>query len=334
MDKPKKILVTRFSALGDVAMTIPSIQLFLDQNKQVEVIYVSRPNFASLFEGIERLSFVPIDLEGKHKGILGLFKLFIALKKHKIDAYADLHNVLRTHILQFFFMFSGISIKKIDKGRSEKKALTRKNNKTKIQLKSTTERYLDVFRDLGFTIIIPAKKTFEIRNQSKIIGVAPFAQHKAKIYPPEFMQQIVLHFAHKNFEIILLGSGKEEKEIFGKWTKLHKNISVLGVASLSEEIESMKKMSFMISMDSANMHLASLAQTAVFSVWGGTHFYAGFLGYRQNKEFIIDHNLDCRPCSVYGNKACFRKDYACLNQLQPKYIIEKIELVLSKTNQA
>lgn len=334
MDKPKKILVTRFSALGDVAMTIPAIQLFLDQNKQVEVIYVSRPNFASLFAEIERLSFISIDLEGKHKGLFGLFRLFIELKKHKIDAYADLHNVLRTHILRILFWLTGIPVKKIDKSRNEKKALTQRNNKIKVQLKSTTERYVDVFRDLGFCVVIPAEKPFEIRNESKIIGIAPFAQHKGKIYPLEFMQQIVLHFAQKNYSIILLGGGKKEKEKLEEWTKLHKNISVLSVASLSDEIQIMKTMAFMISMDSANMHLASLAQTAVFSIWGATHSYAGFLGYRQNKKYILQEDLDCRPCSVYGNKACFRKDYACLQQLHPLKVIEKIEQILAKPIQS
>ena len=77
-------------------------------------------------------------------------------------------------------------------------------------------------------------------------------------------------------------------------------------------------------MDSANMHLASLVGTKVVSIWGGTHPYAGFLGWNQKESDCVQLDLPCRPCSVYGNKPCFRSDYACMNGIVPELIIDKL----------
>ena len=81
----------------------------------------------------------------------------------------------------------------------------------------------------------------------------------------------------------------------------------------------------MVSMDSANMHLASLVGTTVVSVWGATHPYAGFMGWNQKEENAVQVTLPCRPCSIFGNKPCRRGDYACLRQIEPSDIIQKIE---------
>lgn len=82
-------------------------------------------------------------------------------------------------------------------------------------------------------------------------------------------------------------------------------------------------------MDSANMHLASLAAVPVVSVWGPTHPYAGFYGVGQNPLNAIQLNLACRPCSVFGNKSCWRGDHACMSGIVPTAIIEKIQHALS-----
>ena len=73
------------------------------------------------------------------------------------------------------------------------------------------------------------------------------------------------------------------------------------------------------------MHLASLVDTPVVSVWGATHPYAGFMGWRQRMDHAIQIDLPCRPCSIYGNKPCLRGDYACLTGITPELVVEKIE---------
>ena len=94
---------------------------------------------------------------------------------------------------------------------------------------------------------------------------------------------------------------------------------------LREELILMSNLDVMVSMDSANMHLASLVGTTVVSVWGATHPYAGFMGWNQKEENAVQVTLPCRPCSIFGNKPCRRGDYACLRQIEPSDIIQKIE---------
>lgn len=81
----------------------------------------------------------------------------------------------------------------------------------------------------------------------------------------------------------------------------------------------------MISMDSANMHLASIVGTRCVSIWGATHPYAGFLGFGQSENDVVQINdLTCRPCSVFGDKECYRGDWACLEEINVQQIIDKI----------
>ena len=94
--------------------------------------------------------------------------------------------------------------------------------------------------------------------------------------------------------------------------------------SSKEELVLMSHLDLMVSMDSSNMHLASLVDTPVISIWGATHPFAGFMGWRQSAQNSIQKELPCRPCSVYGNKPCHRGDYACLNQITPQEVFQHI----------
>jgi ADP-heptose:LPS heptosyltransferase len=97
---------------------------------------------------------------------------------------------------------------------------------------------------------------------------------------------------------------------------------------MRDELILMSHLDLMVSMDSANMHLASLTGTPVVSVWGATHPYAGFMGWNQSVDNAVQVEHPCRPCSIYGNKKCHRGDYACLNDIKPQQIIEKINNIL------
>ncbi|MDE5559088.1 MAG: glycosyl transferase family 1, partial [Bacteroidales bacterium] len=84
-----------------------------------------------------------------------------------------------------------------------------------------------------------------------------------------------------------------------------------------------------LTIDSANMQMAALAGSPVVSVWGATHPFAGFLGWHLPEDSVLQADLPCRPCSVFGQKPCFRGDYACLHALSPETVIEKIHALLS-----
>lgn len=328
--------------MGDVAMTVPVIDAALRQNPSVKITVVTRKAFIPLFHGLD-VDFVVPDLYGKHKGILGLYRLFKDINSNTTwDAVLDLHDVLRSKILRRFFKLYGIATFHIDKGRKEKKALTSKVKKEFKQLKHTTERYAAVFRSAGFEVDLALpdvkKARFSIAENlannlgdktNPWIGIAPFAQHQQKMYPIEKMQAVINLLSEKGFRIFVFGGGEKEKILAEGFCKNNERVTnLIGQYSLIEELGLLNEMDVVMSMDSANMHMAAMTNTQVISIWGSTHPYAGFSGYGQNLDHFIqipESELPCRPCSVFGNKPCFRGDFACMNQISPESIVQKIE---------
>jgi ADP-heptose:LPS heptosyltransferase len=338
MPASKHILVIRFSAMGDVAMTVPVIKALLAQNPEVKITYVSRPDFEGFFSNIPRLTYHAADLNDQYKGFAGLVKLFKSLKNiTEFNAIADLHQNLRSKILRRLFRLSSIPNAYIDKGRDEKKLLTRFPNKVLKPLKLTTERYADVFRALGFKLILDHQllksSINSVQNTEHItgpktqtwVGIAPFAKHKGKIYPLEKTEEVIRSLNDKNVKIFLFGGSLVEQQVCSKWQEHYKNAtSLVRQLTMAQELAIIRQLDVMMSMDSAGMHLASLEGIPVVSVWGATHHYAGFLGYGQSESNIVADDIECRPCSIYGNKPCFRKDYACLYNIEPEKVVNAL----------
>ncbi len=319
-----RILAYRFSAFGDVAMTAPVFREFLEQNPNVEIIMVSRKNFEGLFTDIPNVIFKGVNFDD-YKGFFGLNRLANdLLNEFQPDLIANLHDVIRTKILDKIYRRKGLKVYKIDKGKEEKERLTDVWNLNKVQLKTTVERYADVFRKMGFTIEL-SHQLRPITHQKSGIGFAPFAQHKGKMLPLEKSYELARILAQKH-KVYFFGGGKKEAETLEKWEREIPNTqSLAGKLSLTEELHKISELELMISMDSANMHLASLMGTRCVSVWGSTHPYAGFLGFGQSEEDVVQvKDLTCRPCSVFGDKECYRGDWACLDELDIQRIVEKI----------
>jgi ADP-heptose:LPS heptosyltransferase len=345
-DKVLKILVIRLSAMGDVAMTVPVLSAFIEKYPHVKLSVLSKKNFGSFFSSA-KVHFIGIDLK-YYKGLKGLYELFKILKKEKFDLVIDLHDVLRSNILRFFFRFIGrTKVFVLDKGRRDKKALTRKKNKILKPLTTTIERYANVFRTAGFDIESDFKSIYEASADiseriaamlpsepgAVCIGIAPFAAHQGKIYPLEKMAEVIDYLSMKGFNLFLFGGGNDEKLQLQEWeSKFPHCVSVAGKFTIREELQLIGKLDLMLSMDSANMHLASLVGTTVISVWGATHPYAGFTGWGQSDDNIIQIDKPCRPCSIYGNRECYITGfpYACMKEISPSRIIEKIMSTIGK----
>ena len=305
-------------------MTVPVCVEFLEQNPDVQIRFISRDNFKDLFDRHPRLIFKGISFD-EYKGVFGIRKLTRQLiREFKPDYVADLHDVIRTKMVNTIFKRHRYQVYKIDKGKEEKEKLTNVWNLDKKPLRRTVERYADVFRKMGFSLELSHKYRPPVNDKSGI-GFAPFAQHKGKMMPVEKTIEVARILA-KSHKIYFFGGGKEEDEILRKWEiQIPNTLSLSGKLTLEDELKKISELETMISMDSANMHLASLMGTRCISVWGSTHYFAGFLGYGQSENDIVHvKDLSCRPCSVFGDKECFRGDYACLEELDIQKIIDKI----------
>ncbi|MGG7439735.1 glycosyltransferase family 9 protein [Chryseobacterium arthrosphaerae] len=319
-----RILAYRFSAFGDVAMTVPVFREFLEQNPGVEIIMVSRKNFEALFAGIPNVRFKGIDLDD-YKGFFGLRRLSNELiKEFNPDCIANLHDVIRTKILDKIYVRKGFKVFKIDKGKEEKEHLTDVWNLEKVQLKKTVERYADVFRDMGFRVEL-SNRLRPVSEHKSGIGFAPFAQHKGKMLPLEKSYELARILAKKH-TVYFFGGGKKETETLAQWEQQIPNTKNLsGKLNLTEELNKIAELELMISMDSANMHLASLMGTRCISIWGATHPYAGFLGFGQSEDDVVQvKDLSCRPCSVFGDKECYRGDWACLEEFDIQKVVDRV----------
>ncbi len=333
--KYTNILIIRFSAMGDVVLTLPVIKSLLKQYPDLHITVLTRPFFQTFFENIPQVTCYPVDLKGQHKGFLGLYRLVVALlKTHKIEAVFDLHNVLRTQLMGFFFKAKGIPLFKIDKGRSEKRKFVQKKNKT--PLKHTTQRYQEVFNKGNFEFSLEKElltNPASLSSRLPKIGIAPFAAHQSKQWGLDKIYTLIesINAAYKT-EFYLFGGGKTEVETLEKLASNFDNVfNMAGKMNLQDEIKKMSEMSVFVSMDSSNMHLATLTGIPVISIWGGTHPDIGFSALYQPVENQIQiTDLPCRPCSVFGTSTCALKEnpYACMRALEVDTVVERMSNLL------
>ncbi len=333
----------RFSALGDVAMLSPVVREYALQHTEDSVTVLSVPFCAPLFEDIApNVSFLGRDVKTQYRGVTGLYRLFKELHAMHFDRVVDAHDVLRTKVLRQFFRLRGYEVRVIDKHRSERRRLTAEPGKKVLrQLPTSFENYAEAMGIPavpgvpGFPDVpaVPDTPVSPVSPGGELIGVAPFAAHEGKIYPTDKMEKVVEMLSHSGRVVLFGGKGKEE-DIMRAWAQRYNNVElardVISGGALAAELELMRGLDVMLSMDSANMHLASLVGTRVVSVWGATHPYAGFLGWGQRMEDCVQKDLPCRPCSIYGSKPCRYGDFRCLNSITPEEIVRAVLLVIKE----
>jgi ADP-heptose:LPS heptosyltransferase len=348
-----KILVLRFSAMGDVVLLVPVIRSFVTAYPDAEVTVVTRPKFASFFTNMERVVPFPADVDHTYNGILGMRELFKKLlKKASYDVVLDMHDHIRTVMLRSMFKIFFTRVVVFDKGRKEKKAISRQLNKATTPLIHTVERYRLAFEKAGFPFAIQPPpyfrlkesaieetnewlKTNNIIKKEKWIGIAPFAKHLTKIWPLDNYSKLMSELIERSpIKFFFFGGGEKEIKFFKDLQQKFPAHCVLvaGQLKLQHELALIEKLDLMLCVDSSNMHLASLVGIPVLSIWGGTHTDVGFGPYGKGEESIIQisrEELTCRPCSVYGKEKCYRGDFACLTWITPESVAARINKIIS-----
>ncbi len=337
-------MVIRFSAMGDVALVVPVLKALAQQNEGLKILFVTKKSFASIVPKIEGCEVLGVDLKKEYAGFLGLIRLARKINGlGKFSHVIDLHSVIRSKILAFFIKKKKVLT--VNKGRAEKKAFCAKENKKRAVLKHTTDRYCDVFIGTDFKCRIgnapwlqhPEKdeECKELLTQmglnqqmEKWIGIAPFAMHKGKIWPIEKIEEVINKLLSHSITRIFLFGAPNEKSVLEKLAKEHDRVHVMaGKLSLSAELHFISKLKCMLAMDSSNMHFAALSGVRTVSIWGATHPDVGFAPLGDNQDLIVqidEETLSCRPCSVFGDKPCFRGDYACMAQIEPENVYKQI----------
>lgn len=341
-------LIIRFSPISNVAMLVPLLESMTRLQPQEKFVVISRTFLQPLFINLPNTTFVGVDLRNEHKGTIGTLKLFAQFKKMGIKKVIDLQNNRKSIFLKYLLKIAKPTTKLYTiKHQWIKELLLLKNGyKQSKPLKSIFKLYNECFSKAGLKTdenfiklpnisnIIPQKIKKLYGNKNGVwIGIAPFAQHQGKILPSKKIKEVISYFDKQiGTKIFLFGAGEVEYEMLSDWETLFRNTHAVYTAlNLQEELELMHHLDIMISMDSANMHLASLVNLPVVSIWGASHHCAGSFGWKQSYSNIIENDLTCRPCSILGrkrNKRCPIK-YKCLD-IDPKTIIEKVETILQQ----
>ncbi len=349
----KHYLVIRLSAMGDVALAVPVIEAVLSQNQNIKLHILTRQKFRVFFKNIQNLEFVDFDINGVHKGFLGLLRLAKQINKDiDLDGVIDIHGVLRSYILDVFFGFLGVKIFRINKGRKSKRLII--NRKKITPLKHTSQRYIDVFQAFGlkadlnlFLKTRQSKKDLfksqllslnRLKKKHTYLGIAPFAAFESKTYPLSLMKKIIQELIKLgNTQIFIFGGGQKDQLLIKDLLDFDtKNLVENRVKDfdLEDQLGMISKMKVMLTMDSANMHLARLVDVPVISIWGPTHPFFGFgaLGQKREENILqvsID-KLKCRPCSFFGNKPCIHEELYCFSKIPIYQIINLVKKELEK----
>lgn len=335
----KTYIIIRLSALGDVSMTLPYIYNIAKGHPHDLFVFVTQPFMSGLFlEAPKNVVIERLD-KGKVRNIMQLMsfarQLHFAYRKAVV---IDLHDVIRTKIMLSVMKLYGHKTYRLRKPRMARKKLTSRSNGTvvspQLYLPKMTDLYEHLIRKAGLTFcdpiqtILPRQETLDRIT----IGVAPHAQHRGKRISKEQTIELIdaLLKTFPKGQIILYGAPGSEteqnREIIQRCGS--SVVRLTEGASLKEEIEEIARLHCMVSMDSANQHIAAMVGTPVISIWGATHPAGGFLPFGIDESQCYGIELDCRPCSIFGNKPCHRGDWACLEQMNMEEVAKKVSLLI------
>lgn len=332
---PQHLLVLRTSAMGDVAMLPHALRALRAVYPDLRITVATRALFRPFFEGLD-VEFVTVDTKDVHHSLRSMWRLASDVRRLDVDAVADLHDVLRSKAFRFSMWMHGIRTAHIRKGRFAKwMRLRGKAAANAVPLKHTVVRYCDVFRELGFDFPdpTPASKR-DCPNpmgvkQGVWVGFAPFSAQQGKTYPEQMSREAVALLSSRYERVFIHSGGGDEARFAEEMERTHPNVTALcGRVTLDTEIDLIARLDCVVSMDSLVMHLAALTATPVVSVWGATHPSLGFLGYGCDASGVLQADMACRPCSVYGKRKCRYGDYRCIRAVSPQMIAERVAAIV------
>jgi ADP-heptose:LPS heptosyltransferase len=311
-----KVLLLRFSSIGDIVLTSPVIRCIKLQIPNVELHFATKKSFAGI---IEHNPYV----DKAHYLTENLSQLTKSLKKEKFDYIIDLHKNIRTLKIKSALKGKAFSFDKLN----WKKWLavnTPINTLTDIHI---VDRYFEAVKALnvsndqkGIDFFIPADEEIDVVNEfgtSRYISVAIGAKFGTKQIPTETLVTLLKPL---NEVIVLLGGpeDKDKGEAIRNAMQGHTLYNTCGLYSLATSASVVAQSSVLVSGDTGLMHIATAFSTPIVSIWGNTIPGFGMFPYRpQSPDSYTLHevaNLNCRPCSKIGFEKCPKKHFDCMKK--------------------
>lgn len=332
MKNIKKVLIIRFSSIGDIVLTTPVIRAIKLQLPDVEVHYCTKKQFADILQNNPYVDKV-------HTLDDSLADLISSLKDEAFDFVVDLHNNLRTKIIKSRL---GVSSKAFNKLNWEKWLMV--NAKVnKLPNVHIVDRYMEAAAPLGvktdgfgLDYFIPEKDEVESSwlpetHQKEYVAYVIGAQHNTKKLPLKRMIELCDKI---NKPIILVGgpddaataeeivkffertekSAPYEEKLFEMNKKAH-IFNACGKFNLNQSASLVKNATYVFSHDTGLMHIAAAFKKNIFSIWGNTIPMFGMYPYKTKFTVLENNKVNCRPCSKIGYQKCPKGHFNCMNKI-------------------
>lgn len=332
MDTPARILIIRFSSIGDIVLASPVIRCLRSAFPASRIDFLVKSEFADLVKYNPHLSAV-LEFQSHGQGATELRSLARMIRRTRYDAVIDIHNSIRSRFIRLFSgaRYTGVVNKRV----VARFALTRLKWNLYRDAPPVAERYLEAVRDLGvrddgagLEIAVPdrvieavAARMAAGRPQSAepTIGLAPMSRHFTKRWPAERWIEFGSRCATDFHVKLAVFGGPEEREAcesvagsINRRTGRETATNHAGELSLIETAAALDACSLVISNDTGLLHLAAARKKRVVGIFGSTVREFGFLPYGTPGIVVENHNLPCRPCSPIGRDRCPRGHFKCM----------------------
>lgn len=313
-----KILIIRFSSIGDIVLTTPIVRCIKQQLKEVELHYITKQNFATVIEEnnyIDKLYTIKSSLS----------EVIPQLKKEKYDYVIDLHHNVRTLKLKLALGKKSFSFNKLN----WQKFLIVNLKANKLPDIHIVDRYFETVKSIGVQndnkgldyfinekdeIDIPSSLPTLFHEQYNVLVVG--GSYFTKQIPINQLKEIC---AKSSLPLILLG-GKEDSNVAEQVYQLYKNktINLCGKLNLNQSASIIQQSHKVITSDTGLMHIAAAYKKDIISLWGNTIPEFGMGPYLAGKgsQILEVKGLSCRPCSKLGYKKCPKGHFKCMNDIK------------------
>lgn len=322
----KKILIIRFSSIGDIVLTTPVIRCLKQQLKDSEIHFLTKEQFVPIVKAnpyIDKIHFIKNDL--KH--------ILPQLKSENFNFIVDLHKNFRS-------VFVKLKLRKPSKTYNKlniKKWLLVNFKINLLPEIHIVDRYFEAVKNLGvkndgkgLDYFIPENEKVNISelpstHQNGFIGFAIGGKHNTKMFPVE---KIISVCKKINMPVVLLGGYEDIKTAeYIKKSVGDKIYNACGKYSINQSASLVWHAEKIITNDTGLMHIAAAFKKQIISIWGNTVPAFGMYPYlpetEKNKSVIVEiKNLRCRPCSKLGYKKCPKGHFDCMQKITEEKIIE------------
>jgi len=321
--KPVKVLIIRFSSIGDIVLTTPVLRC-LDEQSDVEIHFLTKKVYAPLLEHNPHVTKLHL-LENS------LSEKIAELKEYNFDYIVDLHRNIRSKKLVQALKCKTYSVdkKSLDRWLLVHMKLDRLQGNHIVDRYMKTVHPLNIYPDKkGLDIFFPKQDTLQSKLPSKYVAIVIGTKHKTKDLPIALVKDIIQEL---HMDVVLIG-GKEHIETAHLISEGTSCTNVVGSTSILESVAILNSALCVISPDTGMMHIAAALKKPLVAVYGSTASSLGFTPYIPEKKelyaIVEENTLSCRPCTKMGRNSCPKKHFNCMNNLDYRTIVEKARALI------